>query len=165
MTEINIVFRKPPLLLFETLDTDDVPPSNVLTLRIQPDEGIRLTFDAKRPGPSVNIERVAMDFSYREYFGGPILRGRVRASAAGRHPGDRTLFIRRDETELAWDRVTRILDGWRLRKKQAAKEAGKDHLGCPSMRPVRGGRWKQTSYVSKEDDRYWRNPPSASRVG
>ncbi len=52
LTEINIVFRKPPLLLFETLDTDDVPPSNVLTLRIQPDEGIRLTFDAKRPGHS-----------------------------------------------------------------------------------------------------------------
>ena len=69
VTEVNIVFRKPPLLLFETLHGDKVPPSNVLMLRIQPDESIRLYFDAKRPGPSVNIERVAMDFSYREQFG------------------------------------------------------------------------------------------------
>ena len=69
LTEITIVFRKPPLLLFEALENDRMPPSNVLTLRIQPDEGIRMTFDAKRPGPSVDIDRVAMEFSYHDEFG------------------------------------------------------------------------------------------------
>lgn len=161
VTEINIVFRKPPLLLFETLDTEDVPPSNVLTLRIQPDEGIRLTFDAKRPGPSVNIERVAMDFSYREYFGGQSSADAYERLLLDAILGDRTLFIRRDETELAWDRVTRILQGWELQQEEAS-ENGKE-LKLPKYA---AGTWgpAEADQLLKQDGRYWRNPPSARPV-
>ena len=98
-TEINIVFRKPPLLLFETLNSEEIPPSNVLTLRIQPDEEIRLSFDAKRPGPSVNIERVAMDFTYREYFGSQPSADAYERLLLDAILGDTTLFIRRDEID------------------------------------------------------------------
>jgi glucose-6-phosphate 1-dehydrogenase len=69
LSEVNIVFRKPPLLLFEQLDPAMQLPSNVLSLRIQPDESICLTFDAKQPGPRVTAERVRMEFSYAETFG------------------------------------------------------------------------------------------------
>src|SRR5690606_36341175 len=114
VTEIQIVFRKPPLMLFEALDGDRVPPSNVLTLRIQPDEGIRLSFDTKRPGPSVSIERVAMDFSYQSQFGSQPAADAYERLLLDVILGDSTLFIRRDEVELAWDPVTRVLDGWEL---------------------------------------------------
>ncbi len=161
LTEINIVFRKPPLLLFETLDTDDVPPSNVLTLRIQPDEGIRLTFDAKRPGHAVNIERVAMDFSYREYFGNQSSPDAYERLLLDVILGDRTLFIRRDETELAWDRVTRVLEGWKMQEEQAA-ESGKTYR----LPRYAAGTWgpAEADEMLKEENRYWRNPAS-SRAG
>jgi glucose-6-phosphate 1-dehydrogenase len=155
VTEINIIFRKPPLLMFETLDTDEIPPSNVLTLRIQPDEGIRLTFDAKRPGPSANIERVAMDFSYREYFGDQSSADAYERLLLDAILGDRTLFIRRDETELAWDRVTRILEGWQMQEDEAAAAGEKFELP-----KYAAGTWGPAvaEEMMRRDNRYWRNP-------
>ena len=161
VTEINIVFRKPPLLLFETLDTDGIPPSNVLTLRIQPDEGILLSFDAKVPGPSLNIERVAMDFSYREHFGGDASADAYERLLLDAILGDRTLFIRRDETELAWDRVTRVLEGWHLQEQQAVDEGTSIELP-----KYAAGTWgpEESDQLLKQDGRYWRNPPHARLV-
>jgi glucose-6-phosphate 1-dehydrogenase len=151
-TEICIVFRKPPQMLFQNVMTERRPPSNVLTLRIQPDEGIRLTFDAKRPGPSVSAERVAMDFSYSDSF------GKQPADAYERLLldailGDTTLFIRRDEVETAWDRVTHILDGWEAQE-EAAKKAGR-HLVLPKYA---AGTWgpKEADQLLARDGRYWR---------
>ena len=152
LTEINIVFRKPPLLLFENLSGEQVPPSNVLTLRIQPDEGIRLSFDAKRPGPAVSIERVAMDFIYSNSF------GKRPADAYERLlldaiVGDSTLFIRRDEIEVAWDRVTHVLNGWALQDEQSAD------MRLPQYA---AGTWgpKEADELLGQDGRYWRNPQS-----
>lgn len=158
LTEINIVFRKPPLTLFQTLTGDGgdgVPPSNVLTLRIQPDEGTRLTFDAKRPGPSVNVERVGMDFSYREYFGSQPAADAYERLLLDAILGDATLFIRRDETEVAWDRITRILKGWELEEAKA-KKRGKS-LQLPKYA---AGTWgpKEADDLLAKDSRYWRNP-------
>src|SRR5215203_5305845 len=116
LTEVNIVFRRPPLMLFEPLASNSMPPSNVLTLRIQPDDGIRLSFDAKRPGPTVNIERVAMDFSYKEQFGSQPAADAYERLLLDAILGDTTLFIRRDEVELAWERIGRILDGWQMQE-------------------------------------------------
>jgi glucose-6-phosphate 1-dehydrogenase len=154
VTDINIIFRKPPLFLFENLDGNKMPPSNVLTLRIQPDEGIRLTFDAKRPGPSVNMERVAMDFSYTNYYGNKPADAyeRLLLDAIA---GDSTLFIRRDEIELAWDRVTRIFDAWEAQEKEAKND------GKPLKLPkYAAGTWgpKEAEELLKRDGRYWRNP-------
>ena len=161
-TEINIVFRKPPLLLFETLNSEEIPPSNVLTLRIQPDEEIRLSFDAKRPGPSVNIERVAMDFTYREYFGSQPSADAYERLLLDAILGDTTLFIRRDEIELAWERVTRVLEGWHMEQERAeAKKGGK--LRLPRYA---AGTWgpKEADDLLTRDERYWRNPVSITQV-
>ncbi len=161
LTEVNIVFQKPPLMLFETLENDEVPPSNVLTLRIQPDEAIRLTFDAKRPGPSENIEGVAMDFSYRDYFGNQASADAYERLLLDAMLGDRTLFIRRDETELAWDRVTRILNGWEM-EEEAAAENG-EQLSLPTYA---AGTWgpEEADQLLRRDGRYWRNPASSRSI-
>ena len=73
---------------------------NVLTLRIQPDEGIALRFGSKVPGPGMHIRSVLMDFRFGTSF------GRQTADAYERlildaMQGDSTLFTRRDETEAA----------------------------------------------------------------
>src|SRR5262249_30133443 len=66
-TEIAIQFRQAPYALFRETPIERLPP-NILTLRIQPDEGLSVSFSVKRPGPDIEIEGVAMDFSYRDYF-------------------------------------------------------------------------------------------------
>jgi glucose-6-phosphate 1-dehydrogenase len=71
VTEISIQFKLPPLLLFKDAQGkggEGIRP-NVLSMRIQPDEGITLQFGAKVPGPTMTISKVNMDFSYAEAFG------------------------------------------------------------------------------------------------
>src|SRR5260370_7361455 len=71
VTEITIQFKLPPLLLFKDAQGkggEGIRP-NVLSMRIQPDEGITLQFGAKVPGPTMTISTVNMDFSYAEAFG------------------------------------------------------------------------------------------------
>ena len=153
LTEVNIVFRKPPLMLVDNGNSPMQMPNNVLSLRIQPDEGITLTFDAKKPGPVVEAERVQMDFSYLKAFGAQ--RGesyeRLILDAL---LGDSTLFIRHDEVEVAWDRVTALLDGWEKQEK-AAKALGTT-MRLPQYRP---GTWGPAAAdeLLKRDGRYWRN--------
>jgi glucose-6-phosphate 1-dehydrogenase len=157
LTEVNIVFRRPPLMLFESLAERDGPPSNVLTLRIQPDEGIRLSFDAKRPGPTVSIERVAMDFSYREQFGSQPSADAYERLLLDAILGDTTLFIRRDEVELAWERIGRVLDGW-----QMEENALKQHDRSIKLPKYAAGTWgpKEADELLARDGRYWCNPAS-----
>jgi len=157
LTEVNIIFRRPPLMLFEPIVGDTMPHSNVLTLRIQPDDGIRLSFDAKRPGPTVNIEKVAMDFFYREQFGSQPAADAYERLLLDAILGDTTLFIRRDEVELAWERIERILEGWQMQEDDL-KEQHKT-LKLPKYA---AGTWgpKEADELLARDGRYWRNPAS-----
>lgn len=110
-TEIAIQFRKVPHLLFARVGT--MPPDpNVLTLRIQPDEGISLRFAAKVPGAMMQIRSVNMDFFYGTSFAGkgPDDYARLLLDCMR---GDSTLFTRRDEVEQAWALVDGILQSWR----------------------------------------------------
>jgi glucose-6-phosphate 1-dehydrogenase len=111
VTEIAIVFRQPPLALFPTSESRIEP--NVLSITIQPDEGISLRFGAKVPGPlaSLRIRPVEMDFRYGASFGqeAPDAYERLLLDAL---LGDATLFTRRDEVEAAWSFVTPITRGW-----------------------------------------------------
>ena len=71
VTEISIHFKLPPLLLFKDAQGkggEGIKP-NVLSMRIQPDEGIALQIGAKVPGPTMTISKVDMDFSYASTFG------------------------------------------------------------------------------------------------
>jgi len=109
-TEIAILFRRTPHLILRQAPTDQVE-SNVLALRIQPDEGITLKFEAKLPGQSMNIRPVSMDFRYGSTFG-PHLSSAYERLLLDCMVGDPTLFDRIDSVELAWSLVQPFLDRW-----------------------------------------------------
>lgn len=110
LTEIAIQFKQVPLSLFGTRNMAGDAP-NVLILRIQPNEGVTLTFGAKVPGPENRIEPVKLDFSYLESFGAepPDAYERLIQDCL---LGDATLFARSDEVIEAWKFVTGILEAW-----------------------------------------------------
>ncbi|MBI3923793.1 MAG: glucose-6-phosphate dehydrogenase [Armatimonadetes bacterium] len=109
VTEISIQFKRPPLLLFGEAGRTVEP--NILTLRIQPDEGISLKFGAKLPGQSMRLRSVNMDFHYSTSFGvqPPEAYERLLLDCM---LGDSTLFTRRDEVEAEWQFVDSVRLGW-----------------------------------------------------
>jgi len=108
VTEIAIQFREAPLQIFGAAARDEIA-ANVLTLKIQPDEGISLKFDSKVPGPGGSIRPVTMDFRYGTSFGEtpPDAYERLLLDAM---IGDSTLFTRADENERAWEIITPALE-------------------------------------------------------
>ena len=109
VTEIAIHFKDAPLQIFGPQAAD--VSANVLTLNIQPNEGISLRFDSKVPGPTAHIRPVTMDFRYGTSFGEvpPDAYERLLLDAM---IGDSTLFTRADENEMAWKIMTPILEHW-----------------------------------------------------
>jgi glucose-6-phosphate 1-dehydrogenase len=84
---------------------------NLLVLRIQPDEGAALHFNAKIPGPRIRIENVRMDFNYRDYFDSAPSTG-YETLIYDCMTGDPTLFQRADNIEAGWGVVEPILEAW-----------------------------------------------------
>ncbi len=117
LTEVNIEFRQPPLALFGHIKNDGDTEKrsrmkpNMLSLRVQPNEGIRLSIGMKVPGPKMILEPKDMEFCYDKVFGvePPGAYERLILDAI---LGDTTLFIRQDEVEVAWTLVNGILKGW-----------------------------------------------------
>ncbi len=111
LTEISVVFRPVPLCLFGRDDVCQSLEPNVLTIRIQPDEGMALKIASKKPGGEMDVGSVEMDFSYSETYSHPIKDAyeRLLLDAV---KGDATLFARRDEVEFAWRFVSPILQAW-----------------------------------------------------
>lgn len=108
-TQVRVHLKPTPQALFATT-TSQVDP-NVITMSIQPDEGISISFDAKRPGSQMRTVSVQAHFSYQSSFGssGPsayetLLLDSIR--------GDATLFTRRDEVEAEWRIITPIEQAW-----------------------------------------------------
>src|SRR5467141_4900490 len=141
-TEIVIQFRRAPHIVFRERDLEP----NRLVLNIQPDEGISVTFGAKRPGTEMSIGNVTMNFCYREAFGeatrsayATLLNDCVR--------GDATLFDRGDSVEAAWSLVDPILDVW-----SAAKSATVPQYPAGSWGP------KESDLLLERDGRQWYNP-------
>jgi glucose-6-phosphate 1-dehydrogenase len=142
-TEIAIRFREAPFMLFRDTPVDELG-ANWLVLQIQPDEGIRLRFNAKRPGPELALENVAMDFRYTDWF--------KQAPAVGYETllydcftGDATLFQRADQVEAAWAVVEPVLDAW----KQKPAET------LPNYAPGSAGP-ASADELLKRDGRAWR---------
>ena len=109
-TEIAIEFHRPPTDLFE-LDTSGSSGANQLVLRIQPNEGASLTFEAKVPGSRRRLQEVRMDFRYGTAFAVPPPEAYERLLLDAML-GDPTLYTRTDEVESAWRFISTILDAW-----------------------------------------------------
>jgi glucose-6-phosphate 1-dehydrogenase len=109
-TEIAIQFRRPPTELFEP-EADGASGGNQLVLRIQPNEGASLTFEAKVPGSRRRLQEVRMDFRYGTAFAVPPPEAYERL-LLDVMLGDPTLYTRTDEVESAWRFITTILDAW-----------------------------------------------------
>jgi glucose-6-phosphate 1-dehydrogenase len=105
-----VQFKRPPLTLFRGTPIERLAP-NVLTVNVQPNEGIRLSFGAKVPGATMCIDTVDMDFTYAEHFGSKPATGYERLLYDAML-GDQTLFQRADMVEGAWAVVDPILDVW-----------------------------------------------------
>src|SRR5439155_10950060 len=84
---------------------------NRLAIRIQPEEGTLLRFQAKQPGPTLHLRAVDMLFSYQEAFSTPAPEA-YETLLLDVMLGDATLFMRADQVEAAWAVVTPILKGW-----------------------------------------------------
>jgi glucose-6-phosphate 1-dehydrogenase len=143
VTEIAIQFQRVPHLLFAKTAVEELEP-NVLVLRIQPDEGISLTFGAKVPGHDVNVRTVDMEFDYESDFGSgtPEAYERLLQDCM---LGDATLFTRADEIEEAWEVVEPVLRYW--------SGGGRPGTYAP-------GTWGPASSdeLPGRDGRAWRNP-------
>jgi glucose-6-phosphate 1-dehydrogenase len=118
-TEISIQFRQPPLLIFNRMQATgpcaEIQP-NLLTIRIQPDEGIALRFGAKVPNsPGMSVCPVNMDFDYAAAFGRSTANGYERLLLDAML-GDQTLFAHRDGVETTWALYTPILQAWAAKK-------------------------------------------------
>jgi glucose-6-phosphate 1-dehydrogenase len=108
VSEIAIQFNRPPLELFRQVGVGAVEP-NLLLVRIQPNEGISLQFQAKVPGAEVRLGTVTMAFNYADYFASAPETG-YETLLYDCMTGDQTLFHRADMVAAGWRAVAPILD-------------------------------------------------------
>jgi glucose-6-phosphate 1-dehydrogenase len=151
MTLVSIEFKRVPHLFFHQTPRDQIEP-NVLTLRIQPDEGIALKLGAKMPGAEMHIRQMQMDFSYADAFGEfPATAYETLLLDAMR--GDPTLFNRSDAVELSWQILQPVLEGWR---------AGRNSVAFPNYA---AGTWgpPDAELLLARDGRAWRNTSTLPR--
>ena len=110
VSEISIQFKNVPHQAFPADASLGWQPSR-LVISIQPEEGIVMGFQAKYPGPKMQLRPVDMQFMYRDSFDAPspdayeTLLWDVMKS-------DQTLFMRADQVEAAWKLLTPVLDIW-----------------------------------------------------
>ena len=150
VSEIAVQFKQPPLNFFTTVecvgDVCDISQArpNVLVFRIQPDEGISLTFSAKRPGMSFQIHPVEMNFLYDRAFKAALPEAYERLLLDALR-GDSTLFTRSDEVESAWGYLEPVLEAWQGRDPPPLHFYEAGSWGPPEAdRLLRdtGGRWR-----------------------
>src|SRR5215213_5585153 len=144
LTEIAVHLKRTPQALFARTPVDEIEP-NVIVLRIQPNEGITVTFGAKRPGFEMATNTVHMDFCYQTAFGveSPDAYEMLLLDVMR---GDATLFIRSDEAEAQWRLITPIEEAWANQdvKELPVYEAGTDGPAEADDLPVGNGHhWRK----------------------
>ena len=143
-SQIIVEFQRPPHLMFHLADEKQFTP-NILSLFIQPDEGIHLRFQAKVPGSDQEMTAVEMDFRYSEAFSGtlPDAYERLLQDAL---EGDASLFTRSDCIEAAWKLIDPIVQGWEAQN-------------VPALTSYMPGSWgpAQADQMLARDGRVWRS--------
>jgi len=110
-SQIRVRFRRPPQLMFN-LPKDESFSPNTLTICIQPDEGITLSFEAKVPDSAHETRSVNMEFRYSTSFGDSEIPEAYERLLLDALHGDASLFTRSDEIEALWGIIDPILKGW-----------------------------------------------------
>jgi glucose-6-phosphate 1-dehydrogenase len=141
-TEIAVRFKKTPTAPFDELEGEN-PRPNWLVLRIQPDEGISLQFEIKRPGPAMELAAVKMDFHYQDWFP-PEPNVGYETLLYDVMIGDPMLFMRADTIEQAWRIVQPALDQW-----------AHDHDTIPTYPSGSDGPVEADALISRSG-RHWR---------
>ena len=145
VSEIAIRFKSPPLLLFRDAACAHQVVPNTLIVRIQPDEGIALRFQAKLPGPDLSVGLVRMDFKYADYFGARPSTG-YETLLYDVMTGDPSLFHRADMVETGWEVVAPLLEAW-TRTPDGVEPYPASSWGPPSAQALLA-----------RDGREWRTP-------
>jgi glucose-6-phosphate 1-dehydrogenase len=145
VTEVAIRYKQVPFLPLPATAIDSIEP-NTTILRIQPDEGIEVSFAAKVPGSPFQVRTVDLDFSYLDAFQEepPDAYERVLFDALA---GDATLFIRNDEVLQSWRVVQPIVDAF-------------EHHALPLFF-YPAGTWgppEADRLLGDEPDDHWREP-------
>ena len=143
-SEISIFFKKAPGILFNAAESETPVDMNVLTIRIQPDEGVSLRMEAKVPGQSLQIQSVKMDFRFGSEFGAASPEAYERL-LLDTMIGDPTLFIRHDEAEQSWMFFDPILAEWK-------------NDSAHYVPAYAAGTWgpKESEQLLLKDGRHWR---------
>jgi glucose-6-phosphate 1-dehydrogenase len=143
-SEIIIEFQRPPHLMFALPEKRDFTP-NILSLCIQPDEGIHLRFEAKVPDSEQEMRSVDMDFHYRSSFNGTALPEAYERLLLDVLLGDASLFTRSDAIEDSWKLIDPVIQGW-------------EEQNAPSLVFYPRGSWgpAEADALLKRDDRVWR---------
>lgn len=141
-TEIAITFKKVPFSMFSSIGLETLPP-NVLVLKIQPEEGISLNFQAKRPGSKICMSTLNMNFSYKSVFlvDLPEAYDRLLLDCM---LSDQTLFTRQDDIETSWQLLTPLL------------ESCGDEESQPYIYPAGSESFAQADGLIENDGRQWR---------
>jgi glucose-6-phosphate 1-dehydrogenase len=142
-SQVIVEFQRPPHLMFHLPDESKFIP-NILSLCIQPDEGIHLMFEAKVPDSDQDMQSVDMEFHYHDSFRGVLPEAYERLLLEALH-GDASLFTRSDGIEAAWKLVDSIVNGW-------------EASNFPDMGLYRRGSWgpSEANYLLARDGRTWR---------
>ncbi len=144
VSEIVIQFKSPPLSMFPRANQQFAP--NLLSICIQPDEGVHLRFDTKTPDAGLIAEPVDMEFHYDRLQGAVELPDAYERLLEDAMEGDASLFIRADQIEQSWNIVDPLLQCW------ADPESGEFESYPPGTWGPRGA-----DRLLAADGRQWRS--------
>lgn len=142
LTEIVIRFKDVPHSMFH-LNGLDVLPANVLRFQIQPQEGMYLSLQAKRPGSKICMSTLEMDVDYQQVFGIKMPEAYQRL-LLDCMVGDQTLFTRHDSILASWEILRPVMELWAHQKKMdfyPACSKGPDRQA--QLWPDSIGRWSK----------------------
>jgi glucose-6-phosphate 1-dehydrogenase len=145
VSEVSVRFKTPPYMMFQNAAPDPID-ANVLTIRIQPDEGISLRFEAKVPGTELRLRPVNMDFHYGSSFGEPQPEA-YETLLLDAMLGDNMLFSRYDMVEAAWTLTTPLLEYWEENAPRNFPNYAAGTWGPP-----------EADELTARDGREWRRP-------
>jgi len=143
-SEIVIEFQRPPHILFHLPEDSDFT-SNILSLCIQPDEGIHLRFESKVPDSDQEMHSVDMDYHYMSSFNSTALPDAYERLLLDALEGDASLFTRSDGIEDSWRLIDAVLQGWERENK-------------PPLVTYARGSWgpAEADLLMARDDNQWR---------